>query len=85
MNIRAKTLLYDVLESGRCIRDWCVGHSFADYEANRQFRRAVEASLRSLERRSIAFAALIPPLLIASQNWIASLASATTSSTVMAL
>ena len=42
MNIRAKTLLYDVLESGRCIRDWCVGHSFTDYEANRQFRRAVE-------------------------------------------
>ena len=42
MNIRAKMLLYDVLESGRCIRDWCVGHSFTDYEANRQFRRAVE-------------------------------------------
>jgi uncharacterized protein with HEPN domain len=42
MNIRAKTLLYDVLESRRCIRDWCVGHSFTDYEANRQFRRAVE-------------------------------------------
>ena len=42
MNIRAKTLLYDVFESGRCILDWCVGHSFTDYEANRQFRRAVE-------------------------------------------
>ncbi len=42
MNNRAKALLYDVLESGRSIRDWCVGRSFADYEANRQLRHAVE-------------------------------------------
>ena len=50
MNIRAKTLLYDVLESGRCIRDWCVGHSFTDYEANHQFRRAVEREFEIINR-----------------------------------
>lgn len=34
--------LYDVLDSGRAITGWCVGRTFADYEADRQFRRAVE-------------------------------------------
>jgi len=42
METRAKKLLFDVLTSGRCIRQWCSGRSFADYEQDRQFRRAVE-------------------------------------------
>ena len=42
MDNRAKKLLFDVLESGRGILDWCHGRSFAEYEGDRQFRRAVE-------------------------------------------
>lgn len=42
MNNAAKKLLFDVLESAQSIRTWCAGRSFADYEADRQFRRAVE-------------------------------------------
>ena len=42
MNNAAKKLLFDVLESARSIRDWCAERSFADYESDRQFRRAVE-------------------------------------------
>lgn len=42
MNSRSSKLLFDVLESGRSIRDWCRGRSFAEYEKDRQFRRAVE-------------------------------------------
>jgi uncharacterized protein with HEPN domain len=42
MNNRGKKLLFDVLASGRSIRQWCSGRSFADYEQDRQFRRAVE-------------------------------------------
>ena len=34
--------LYDVLDSGRAIIGWCAGRAFADYENDRQFRRAVE-------------------------------------------
>jgi len=34
--------LYDVLDSGRAIQGWCAGRAFADYVADRQFRRAVE-------------------------------------------
>jgi uncharacterized protein with HEPN domain len=34
--------LFDVLDSARNVRGWCAGRSFADYEADRQFRRAVE-------------------------------------------
>jgi uncharacterized protein with HEPN domain len=34
--------LFDVLESSRGIRAWCAQRTFADYEADRQFRRAVE-------------------------------------------
>ena len=34
--------LYDVLDSGRAIAGWCVGRTFADYQCDRQFRRAVE-------------------------------------------
>ncbi len=42
MDNRAKKLLFDVLESGRSILGWCQGRTFADYEADRQFRKAVE-------------------------------------------
>jgi uncharacterized protein with HEPN domain len=42
MNNAAKKLLFDVLESARSIRDWCTDRTFADYESDRQFRRAVE-------------------------------------------
>ncbi len=42
MDNRAKKLLFDVLESGRSILGWCEGRTFADYESDRQFRRAVE-------------------------------------------
>jgi uncharacterized protein with HEPN domain len=42
MDNRAKKLLFDVLISGRSIRQWCSDCSFADYEQDRQFRRAVE-------------------------------------------
>ena len=37
-----KKLLFDVIASGRSIRDWCNGRSFSDYVADRQLRRAVE-------------------------------------------
>jgi uncharacterized protein with HEPN domain len=42
MDHRAKKLLFDVITSGRAILDWRRGRSFADYEGDRQFRRAVE-------------------------------------------
>jgi uncharacterized protein with HEPN domain len=42
MENRAKKLLFDVLTSGRSVRQWCSGRSFSDYEQDRQFRRAVE-------------------------------------------
>ena len=42
MNNAAKKLLFDVLDSARSIRDWCTGRTFADYESDRQFPRAVE-------------------------------------------
>jgi uncharacterized protein with HEPN domain len=42
MDNRAKKLLFDVLASGRSISEWCHGRTFADYERDRQFRRAVE-------------------------------------------
>lgn len=42
MNTQAKKLLFDVLISSRCIQDWSRHRTFGDYEADRQFRRAVE-------------------------------------------
>ncbi len=42
MNAQTKTLLFDVLESARSIRAWCQHRTFAEYEADRQLRRAVE-------------------------------------------
>ncbi len=42
MDNQAKKLLFDVLASGRSIREWSKGRSFSDYMGDRQFRRAVE-------------------------------------------
>ncbi len=42
MNRHAKKLFFDALESGRSIRTWSEGRTFAWYEDDRQFRRAVE-------------------------------------------
>jgi uncharacterized protein with HEPN domain len=42
MDNRAKKLLFDVLVSGRSIREWCTGRTFSEYERDRQFRKAVE-------------------------------------------
>jgi uncharacterized protein with HEPN domain len=42
MDNRAKKLLFDVIESGRSIREWCTGRTFCEYEKDRQFRKAVE-------------------------------------------
>ena len=42
MSNRTAKLLFDVLESGQAIRTWCAGRSYADYESDRQFRRAIE-------------------------------------------
>ena len=42
MNDRTRKLLFDVLDSGRAIRQWCTGRSYNEYLSDRQFRRAVE-------------------------------------------
>jgi uncharacterized protein with HEPN domain len=42
MTERARKLLFDGLESARSIRTWCATRTFAEYETDRQFRRAVE-------------------------------------------
>lgn len=42
MDNQTRKLLFDVLQSGRSIRAWRQDRVFADYEADRQFRRAVE-------------------------------------------
>ena len=42
MNSHTKKLLFDVLEAGRSIQSHCAGQTFAEYEADRWFRRAVE-------------------------------------------
>ena len=42
MSNASRKLLFDVAESARSIRDWCAGRTFAEYETDRQFRRAVE-------------------------------------------
>lgn len=58
MNNAAKKLLFDVLDSAHSIRDWCATRTFADYESDRQFRRAVEREFEiigeALGRLSIA-------------------------------
>ena len=69
MNNRTRKLLLYVLESGRSIRDWCGHRTFTEYEADRQFRRAVERefeiigeALRRLLRDDPATAARIGQL-----------------------
>ena len=42
MNSHTKKLLFDALESGRSVREWSAGRAFAEYQNDRQFRRAVE-------------------------------------------
>ena len=42
MNSQSRKLLFDALESGQSVRTWRVGRTFAEYETDRQFRRAVE-------------------------------------------
>jgi uncharacterized protein with HEPN domain len=42
MKIREQKLLFDVVESGRSIQTWCAGRTFADYQTDRQLRRAIE-------------------------------------------
>jgi uncharacterized protein with HEPN domain len=42
MNNQVRKLLFDILESCRSIHDWCQYCTFAEYEANRLLRRAVE-------------------------------------------
>lgn len=62
MNNAAKKLLFDVFESSRSIRDWCADRTFADYESDRQFRRAIEREFEiigeALRRLSLADSAL---------------------------
>lgn len=62
-------LLSDVLDSGRTIQGWCAGRTFADYEQDRQFRRAVERefeitaeALTRLERQTPKLAGRIAAL-----------------------
>jgi uncharacterized protein with HEPN domain len=42
MDNRSKKLLFDVLDSGRSVREWCERRTFDEYRQDRQFRRAVE-------------------------------------------
>lgn len=42
MNNQTRKLLFDVSESARSILGWCRNRSFAEYQTDRQFRRAVE-------------------------------------------
>jgi uncharacterized protein with HEPN domain len=42
MKDEVRKLLFDVVDSGDSIIDWMEGKTFADYETDRQFRRAVE-------------------------------------------
>ena len=42
MRAEEKKLLLDVQEAGASIRQRCAGYTFAEYAADRWFRRAVE-------------------------------------------
>lgn len=52
--------LYDVLDSGRAIQGWCAGRAFADYVADRQFRRAVEREFEIIGEALTRFARVAP-------------------------
>jgi uncharacterized protein with HEPN domain len=69
MDSHEKKLLFDVLESGRSVQGWCSGTSFAEYQTDRRFRRAVERefeiigeALNRLSRQSEATASRITAL-----------------------
>lgn len=61
MDNREKQLLFDVLVSGRSIREWCEGHSFAEYEQDRRFRRAVEREFEIIGEALNRLAQTAPP------------------------
>lgn len=42
MNDKTRKLLFDVIDSGRAIRQWRTGRSYDEYVSDRQFRRTVE-------------------------------------------
>jgi len=69
MNDRTRKLLFDVLDSGRAIREWRAGRSFDEYLSDRKFRRAVERefeiigeALNRLSEEDAGVAAQIPEL-----------------------
>lgn len=69
MDNRSKKLLFDVVSSGRSIREWCAGRSYTEYESDRKLRRAVERefevigeALNRLEQNAPATAARIGDL-----------------------
>ena len=69
MKDEVRKLLFDVVDSGDSIIDWTVGKTFADYETDRQFRRAVERefevigeALNRLRREDSATSSRIPEL-----------------------
>lgn len=54
--------LRDALDSGGAIRDWCAGRSFAEYERDRQFRRAVEREFEIIGEALGRFERIAPEL-----------------------
>ena len=79
MNDRTRKLLFDVLDSGRAIREWRAGRSFDEYVSDRKFRRAVERefeiigeALNRLSEEDAAVAAQIAelPRIVAFRNRI---------------
>jgi len=79
MNAQTKKLLHDITDAGRSILARCSGHTFANYEADRWFRRTVERefeliaeALSRLNRTDPATAAAISewPRIVAFRNRI---------------
>jgi len=79
MNDQTRKLLFDVLDSGNAIQQWCARRSYDDYLSDRQFRRAVERefeiigeALNRLSEENAAIAAQIPelPRIVAFRNRI---------------
>lgn len=69
MKDQTRKLLFDVLDSGRTIRQWCADRTYAEYLSDRQFRRAVERefeiigeALNRLASEDAGTAAQIPEL-----------------------
>ena len=81
MDKRAKKLLFDVLESGRSILGWCQGRTFTDYEADRQFRKAVEREFEvigeALSRLAVADLEVPPASAISRVSWASATGSFT--------